>query len=803
MKLFNHILLISSIFFSLACSTTYKSRSIAQSSSNITHVIGDIEGINNRWEKLVTDNVIKLGERSTIEQTNKNNSLAFLGDLARRGPHGVESVERVIELKSVNPNTISIIGNHDGNWLGFLSLNAALEMGLIEAYQDWLELKGAQNNLTNRVNWWAERMGLQDKVRNFWIEMAARELGIKSTEAAERFSGDTQFEKLNEVLNENKMAEQFLKSVKPGGVNFEFLKISSLLEVKELDNGKKSLFFHSGRLSPGNLGVIPGGNDKMYNKHSDSTWLQKWANGLNHWKNTELDNLSNELERFEELKKEGKVTEARSLAIEISKNRLATYMDVGFDFSLNKMTFDANSLVYPDNVKGTDNKLPSLTNQFVSDILAKAGVSYVFGGHEPVGDLALAKLGFSEKHNHLIRYIMTDTSFSPVESTDKVQLHSDGTLEIEGKTRDGKGIFTIIPPESSLEADLKSTDENRKFRAEQIKKIGMTVNGYLVVGFEITTNKSGIQVPNFENMVVVKQEGYNFNYKTIDRWGLEGVKPKYFTTDFESIYEDAKNEKSEILKSYNKVEMAESDFLKFVEGKKIIINSGPALNSLSPVLDKATGQPKNVEQYLKYWKAELRSIGLNDKVVILGGGTEGLEAMKNEIVDKINKDRIAKGGTPISMIGAITGITGGNELDKNVKRFLITKAFYWEDYFREVLKLVDKSKAKSVSIRFGGGGGIVTQQIQEAFEFLEKTKHRAQVYLEQGITRVDALSATDKAISEVKEGLVKSERTHIVTQKFMKNYVKKAANVRRSMVNSRKGKSKSVNIDKAVKAGKR
>ncbi|MCB0411771.1 MAG: hypothetical protein KDD22_04555 [Bdellovibrionales bacterium] len=79
--------------------------------------------------------------------------------------------------------------------------------------------------------------------------------------------------------------------------------------------------------------------------------------------------------------------------------------------------------------------------------------------------------------------------------------------------------------------------------------------------------------------------------------------------------------------------------------------------------------------------------------------------MKNEIVKRVNSERVAKGAEGFEIVGFLTGITGGSELDPNVDVFHVSNAFYWDDYFGELLDVLRKFDTyKFLEIEFPAEG---------------------------------------------------------------------------------------------------
>lgn len=59
-----------------------------------TVLIGDIEGLPKRWQKLINDGVISISPAGEVTLRD-GYSLIFLGDLMKRGPYGVATIDRL------------------------------------------------------------------------------------------------------------------------------------------------------------------------------------------------------------------------------------------------------------------------------------------------------------------------------------------------------------------------------------------------------------------------------------------------------------------------------------------------------------------------------------------------------------------------------------------------------------------------------------------------------------------------------------------------------------------------------------
>lgn len=514
------------VLFSLFIFQMFVFGAFAQEHGREIILVGDIEGVYAHWQTLVDRGVISWDNKTNEWKiTSDRYILAFLGDYTKRGPYGKRTVRWILDLqKNYSNQTMVLLGNHDINPLVFLTLKPSLEMGKIAKYNEWLKKTGSSNTTVNQINWWAQNWGVKDKIENYWIEIVADKL--KMDPSSEEFLKIVQeidpksnklkisTSKLGSYISENDMVDSFMKFISPGGDYWKLQQSGRLMDVLSTNQGKRLMFLHSGQPTAGNLGVTPGNShraqDSVKNK---SDWPIEWRNQLEIWKQDQIKRIADKLKSFQNEKN----SEVRvALAQEIINLRLPKYGDAGWDEKLQKMTNDANSTVYPDKAINRYNSLPAIPTQNEIDILAEGLISYVIGGHVPTGDSATWRVGFSQAHNKMIKFILADTSFSPVEGKDHISLFEDGTIRLNATTRDGMKFVVDYPSEETLNEMQRSSNSETVEHAKKIKKVGMVVNGALILGFATKTDANGMTVADYSNFITVNQKGYNFEYTKID-----------------------------------------------------------------------------------------------------------------------------------------------------------------------------------------------------------------------------------------------------------------------------------------------
>lgn len=756
-----------SISLALAMGCALGSPAPARAATTSIVPVGDLEGMIQSWKTMARMQLIRF-EDGAPRLGDDGSELLFLGDYMRRGPFGRRTVEWVTRLVDENPaRVLAVLGNHDINPVSLVTMLPALELGMIPAYEASRAERGAESTLGDRVTWWARDYGVQDKLQNWWIERAARELGTSPAHARFRAritSPDAEGRprvdeaKLEAIVPREVMAADYVAFVSPGGAGWELVEKLPMLRVRA-SGDQKWLVMHSGSPSMGNLGVVPGGDGRWYEKYGPGEWVERWAAALDEdFKKPDLALARRLLDEYHAAAAGSAEARAKATAL-LERVYLPRYGDAGWDCAQQKLTTTADSVVYPDKKEFELSSVPGLPAQEVTDRLAAAGVTMVLGGHTPVGDGVLVRLGVSE--HGVVRYVLADTSYSPVEGEQKVRIRPDGSILARVTTREGLKVVVDLPSEREI-AELLAAEEGsaRRFRGEQMRRIGKVLEGHVVMGFAV---KPGAQwAPDYENLVVMRQDGFRFSYRVVDRWAVAdavaraGGSLPYARANLDALYAEAYEGQRALLKAHGKADLDDAGLVARLAGKKVYVSSGPAASSYSRVLGHEAGA-RTAAYYLKEWRAWLEALPDEEAWVFLGGGTTGVERAKNEVVAAVNEARRARGATPFEVYGAITGVTRGDELDPNVDAFAATRAYYWGDYFAELLALLEAARAADpateLTIEFAGGGGIVHAQIGEALAF--RARHPAtRVVLTGGLNpagKDGAIrpSATDRRIAEL------------------------------------------------------
>jgi hypothetical protein len=802
MKTFFSLLLILFVSFS--------------ASAEWTRIIGDIEGIPKRWQQLASEGVVSFDSKGQI-LLNDGYSLSFEGDLMKRGPYGKRTIELISDLINrynvdlKNPRVRVVLGNHDLNTISLIQWLPMMASGTATDFNQWLVDNKRSNDQLSRVEYWLQYNGVNDKLEWFWLELVAEKLGKSSLDPSikTRFypDGKPLTANLATQISKEQAISQFLDFVRPGGVLWNLYGRSKIIDLYETKDGVRFLNFHSGILTTGNFGVVPGEGQNMFeraireyyaaenadrilktydfNKIEDLerfeqgvpgftlNAVQLWVKRYNEFitlEMSEVERLYNKLSVSLKIQN-GKTIDAStlSLANQLYSNRLAALADAGWDPVTGKLMVEANSLVYPDSRVAKGSSIPGLPEDFIVKVLALAKIDFITGGHQPVGDGMIHRTAHA--YDRVVQFLLTDTSFSPIEQEDFLRVRDDGYLQFKTKNRNGTTIVierpghdeeaklkAMIDRYNSLSSDSisKITPEAKVAFEERVKrfnanqKLGLLANGWLIVGFGEKQNAKGQTVPDYDNFILFQKQGRNMVYKTVDIWGITSpdVKLEFAKTDLSEMATSANKEKIDDLKKHGKDVLNILRFERTIRGKNVLVISGPALNSLTKAL-KSDDAKKIFEDYKIQFKNWLEALPPNESWVFIGGGTQGFEAELNKIISEVSQKR----QNPFEMIGVVAGVTGGAELDHSVSKYLpLSKAFYWDDYFTELLPLLSRpvrAKAAKIQFLFGGGGAIVGKQIREVLSEIDhgfKVEVSLLPGLSMGMTNSKDMSATDQFI---------------------------------------------------------
>ncbi|MGZ3770249.1 MAG: metallophosphoesterase family protein [Bdellovibrio sp.] len=728
-----------------------------------TYYLGDIEGNMNQFDTLVKAGVIKI-ERGEIIFVNKSDNIVAVGDIIRRGPHGEEILQMLMRSKQVH----SVIGNHDINGLSYVVYSIAIDEGLIPDYNKWAE----EQKLTpeqakssgNKLWWWMNKLGLQDKVTNFWIEQAIKASGKNYEEFLTDRKPD--LKKLGEVISGNKIADAFFHVHAPGGDNFEYLR--EMAQPMHISEDGRVLTFHSGQPTPANFGKVSGVG---YVDITSPEKLLEWQQAMSDFKHNHLNLITSYINEYSKIKNNpNSIQRRKELAKLLWDDRFRIWGDAGWDHSKNTFAIDADSFIYPDKRVFSDTALPGIPDPQTVNKIVKGGVEVVIGGHFPVGAGPVARIAVDKETGKRVLFLTIDSSYSPVEGNAIIKMEKDGSIKVEARTVDSRRYVMEYPKSSELERLISSQDPKEKARGEALSRYGYAADGYIIIGNVVET-VNGEDVVNYDNFMLVRQDGHNFSYKTVDIWGImDAIKlGKYDVpkVDFKELRKNAKDAQKQMLANHDRADLSLKDLNNlFADNSKIHLISGPSESSFEP-LNRTNGTV--VENYLREFEGRLRGYDPHEKVLILGGGTKGLESEMLKRMEKVSAERVKAGGVPFEAVGFITGVTSERDLedakktsgDLIVKKYYRLEAFYWDDYWGEMLKIVNNAHAKKpftqITLEFGGGGGILPLQIlRDTMPFIKKVGKVAKVILNKGLNQIKegqvVKSGTDKSIEQIFEG---------------------------------------------------
>lgn len=78
--------------------------------------VGDIHGCYKELDVLLT-------HFKDVENLNQDDAVVFIGDYIDRGPNSKKAVDLVIDLKESFPNTVTLMGNHEDMFMGYMGFH--------------------------------------------------------------------------------------------------------------------------------------------------------------------------------------------------------------------------------------------------------------------------------------------------------------------------------------------------------------------------------------------------------------------------------------------------------------------------------------------------------------------------------------------------------------------------------------------------------------------------------------------------------------------------------------------------------
>ncbi len=722
------------------------------------HLVPDTEGMWQHIQTLEDRGFLKVTRDSKglildVEITDVGSKFYFLGDIIRRGPDGAAIMDVILKLEQKYPNQVfGIVGNHDINGIGFTTMVPALQMGLIPDFQDWCKTKNADPKLLeSMLSWWAERYGLENKVQNFWLEKIVRKTGQNPADFLnEKNQIDIKKLEAQKIVTKSQMAKQFLlfyspeSSSHPAGDGWRYMEAASFIRKARV--GDQDVYLdHSGMYSVENFGIIP--DQGNWRDNHSKTWQDEWIKSYRKYNVDELGGIANEINTFFG---SHSLDEKAKIADSLLKNNYIKRNDASWDYQLNQIVTDPQSHSYPDQpdtygkTSAAVKSIPPLPSEEILKSLTQNSDSIIVGGHVPVGAAPVVETYVNPVTGHRFVAIHADSSYADLEGRSDVTIKSDGTIVISGPVAPGVNRVLELPTQKGfqdLEAKLqariseaqKITDpaakkaamsdiDNESHRLEDLKKMGMGADGWSIQGFAtrtVETNGKKQEVPDYNNLILMKQDGHHFEYKSTDRWALDKVELQLHTTNFRELYKEARKKMVDMLQKERKTVLTKKEVVESLSGRNLVNLLGPT-ETFAKVAEK---NPEAVKKVLRDFESELRSTPDTAKVTFVGAGTIGLESELSKIVNKVSAERVGRGAEAFDYVGLITSVTKRDFLDPNVKKFCALKSFYWDEQPAEILEILRQVKDRpSLKAYIYGGSGTMSKFITRDWVPAMKTK---------------------------------------------------------------------------------
>ncbi len=497
--------------------------------------VGDIEGMGVHWSKLERDGILKWNSKlRTWDLVDEKAILLFNGDFMRRGPWGMRSVQWLLSLNERYPGRVSmVLGNHDGNILSFFISRPKSAAGLDPEYNTWLQNQSRTNTLASQIFYWAETMGLRDKVDNFWLELVLLK-GLKqspneltlSPELRERFyteKGYINREALSKSIDESQFAEAFYHYFKPGNKSkygfWNLLKSVKEIQLLEGENHLGGKFFiqatHSAMSGNDNLGTIPQDSRRYVmiptldengqintagavsegieyqgkvldpKDHSPENLRKFYAAGVDALHGDFIKGDLKALARFINIletlvplqstfieNSDAALQKITKLIEKMTNLELPKHVDQLWSF-LTGGSERTDSYVYPPANLIKEDSLPAPADSAILAAEQRLGIRIKVGGHKPVGDFATMMLGLDPVSGEMIVHVFHDTSYSAVEGNNRIRIFKNGAVQIYGSIKDGTRIAMEYPSRETLKKWNRIKNYNNFLRKTNAKdKIG-------------------------------------------------------------------------------------------------------------------------------------------------------------------------------------------------------------------------------------------------------------------------------------------------------------------------------------------
>lgn len=636
-------------------------------------MLGDTEGQFRNIDTMIENGFLVRRSDGTLDFPDNRKQLLFLGDLPDRGPDAIEVRDALVALKERYPNRVDwIIGNRDSNKLMLLRDKPALQKMELPAYKNWLveEYKRTNNGLApsdaqlksfnkndKQLSWWFNNQGAGDALR---------------------FHQEGLSKKLGRPVSLSDAADDMVKQLSPGGIEFEYLKKGQMgLAYKNAHSGKSFVATHAG-VTKQNFLRIPGVSEPAKN-------VKDWFAKLEIWKNKGLAEM-----------------EAGRVNSPVARNLMAA-SDAVWDPVANAVMFREDSTTYTVRVK-EDGSVRTFMDPEVAEQLKREGYFDEFKGHTPQEGVVK-----SLPHNNGVVEHFVDTSFAH-NGGSSYTVWTDRGVHFSGTNNDGVRV-SYLSLSGQERLALPETNPNywvgHIFTDEEGKMF--TINGQTDDG----------------RILMTRYDGYDQSHVFTS---LEEIRAAKAAGRMKLPVADTNTEILEQQRAFRRgldsTELADSDVARTLRPidpetgnprkpvlSDIIISreafeSGAFLEGRRPVLISGASELSFVggnEQDIQKVAADLlRGLDPTSDHIIFGGTTPD-DSFEKAFVEEARKRGFKITGTPISQATP-------SQVPRNIDS-LVVIGDDWDEMLKPVVRWTARHGGSAV---FLGGGGIIRGGVQEA-----------------------------------------------------------------------------------------
>lgn len=364
--------------------------------------ITDLEGDIEYFKKLVNGNVLAWNNEGKLDFTDDNSHLVFGGDVCDRG-QDIGLLELLLDLKTRHPDRVHlIIGNRDANKVRFINeLPHNPNESLTNSPEDVDPTPYVRDRQKDSYQAYLNGQCDSPILRLKWI----LEKTMGAPNAFSLRKAELQTKNPSKTIQDEDVYLSFVESVQTNGLMLRYLKEAEVATIIG-----DQLYVH-GSVTPQNMGQVPVGTDGTTIMVDDA---KAWVNGINNWKNTQLEAIINSQEASHTYRK-----------VSIITPFIDYFSGPGSRFT--GLTPAVGHMSYARS--GT----PQPIDQKVATWLIQSNIHMVLVGHNPHGGNPLVIKGTQSDADTKVVLVSADTSYSNAKMYDP-------TIDPKIKEADPRGL---------------------------------------------------------------------------------------------------------------------------------------------------------------------------------------------------------------------------------------------------------------------------------------------------------------------------------------------------------------------------